>query len=94
MVGIVVISFFGVVIKLSSSGEADWNKIISGFIPDFSLLNNPADIYLPFLEKTGEFRNFWEVKIIGLQQDVMISAAATAVGINMTFFMPFLTERK
>ena len=94
MVGIVVISFFGVVIKLSSSGEADWNKIISGFIPDFSLLNNPADIYLPFLEKTGEFRNFWEVKIIGLQQDVMISAAATAVGINMTFFMPFVLLRR
>ena len=38
MVGIVVISFFGVVIKLSTSGEADWNKIISGFIPDFLFL--------------------------------------------------------
>ena len=94
MVGIVVISFFGVVIKLSTSGEANWNKIISGFIPDFSLLNNPADIYLPFLEKTGEFRSFWEMKIIGLQQDVMISAAATAVGINMTFFMPFVLLRR
>ena len=94
MVGIVVISFFGVVIKLSATGEADWNKIISGFIPDFSLLSNPADIYLPFLEKTGEFRDFWEVKIIGLQQDVMISAAATAVGINMTFFMPFVLLRR
>ena len=33
---------------------------------------------------------------MGLQQDVMISAAATAVGINMTFFMPFffLLRRK
>ena len=74
--------------------KQDWNKIISGFIRDFSLLNNPADIYLPFLEKTGEFRSFWEMKIIGLQQDVMISAAATAVGINMTFFMPFVLLRR
>ena len=31
---------------------------------------------------------------IGLQQDVMISAAATAVGINMTFFMPFVLLRR
>jgi hypothetical protein len=34
----------------------------------------------PFLEQTGEFKSFWEEKIVGLQQDVMISAAATAVG--------------
>lgn len=94
MVGIVVISFFGVVIKLSASGDADWGKILSGFIPNFSLLTQPADIYLPFLEKTGEYRSFWETKIIGLQQDVMISAAATAVGINMTFFMPFVLLRR
>ena len=31
---------------------------------------------------------------MGLQQDVMISAAATAVGINMTFFMPFVLLRR
>ena len=94
MVGVVVISFFGVVIKLSTSGEAKWGNIIAGFIPNFSLLTTPADTYLPFLEKTGEFRNFWETKIVGLQQDVMISAAATAVGINMTFFMPFVLLRR
>ena len=94
MVGIVVISFFGVVVKLSLNGDADWGKIIGGFVPNFSLLTQPADVYIPFLEQTGEFRNFWETKIIGLQQDVMISAAATAVGINMTFFMPFVLLRR
>ena len=36
MVGIVVISFFGVVIKLSISGEANWGSIIAGFVPNFS----------------------------------------------------------
>jgi Mn2+/Fe2+ NRAMP family transporter len=94
MVGIVVISFFGVVIKLSTSGEADWGSILAGFVPDFSLFNSPAETYDPFLEGTGEFRSFWESKIVGLQQDVMISAAATAVGINMTFFMPFVLLRR
>lgn len=94
MVGIVVISFFGVVIKLSTSGDADWSSIFAGFVPDFSLFNLPAETYNPFLEGTGEFRSFWESKIVGLQQDVMISAAATAVGINMTFFMPFVLLRR
>ena len=94
MVGVVVISFFGVVIKLTTSGEANWQEISAGFIPNFSLLTSPAESYLPFLEKTGEFRSFWENKIVGLQQDVMISAAATAVGINMTFFMPFVLLRR
>jgi len=94
MVGVVVISFFGVVIKLSTSGEADWGSILAGFVPDFSLFNSPAETYYPFLEGTGEFRSFWESKIVGLQQDVMISAAATAVGINMTFFMPFVLLRR
>lgn len=94
MVGVVVISFFGVVIKLSTSGEAEWGSIIAGFVPDFSLFSSPAETYIPFLEGTGEFRSFWESKIVGLQQDVMISAAATAVGINMTFFMPFVLLRR
>ena len=94
MVGIVVVSFFGVVLKLSATGEANWGEIASGFIPNLSLLSQPAEVYLPFLEQTGEFRSFWETRIVSMQQDVMISAAATAVGINMTFFMPYVLLRR
>ena len=95
MVGLVVISFFGVVIKMGSAGQLPWNEILSGFIPNLSLLSEPDNVYLPFLEGTGEFRSFWEAKIVSMQRDVMIAAAATAVGINMTFFMPFvLLNRK
>ena len=95
MVGLVVLSFFGVVIKMGTAGDLPWNEIAAGFIPDFSLFSQPAEVYTPFLEGTGEFRSFWENKIISLQKDVMIAAAATAVGINMTFFMPFvLLSRK
>ena len=94
MVGLVVVSFLGVVITMAISGEMEWGEIGSGFIPDLSLLSQPADVYLPFLEKTGEFRTFWENKIVGTQRDVMIAAAATAVGINMTFFMPFVLLRR
>ena len=94
MVGLVVISFFGVVIKMGSTGQLPWNDILPGFIPNLNLLTEPDNIYLPFLEKTGEFRSFWENKIVSMQRDVMIAAAATAVGINMTFFMPFVLLRR
>ena len=95
MVALVVLSFFGVVISMGVAGELPWSEIAAGFIPNFSLFYEPAEVYSPFLEGTGEFRSFWENKIINLQKDVMIAAAATAVGINMTFFMPFvLLSRK
>jgi hypothetical protein len=94
MVGLVVVSFLGVVITMAISGEMEWGKIGRGFIPDLSLLSQPAEVYEPYLDKTGEFRTFWENKIVGTQRDVMIAAAATAVGINMTFFMPFVLLRR
>ncbi len=94
MVGLVVVSFLGVVVSMAISGDMDWKRIGSGFVPDLSLLSEPAEVYLPFLDKTGEFRTFWENKIVGTQRDVMIAAAATAVGINMTFFMPFVLLRR
>ena len=95
MVGLVVISFFGVVVKMGTAGNLAWGEIAQGFIPNLSLLNQPDEVYISFLNKTGDFRAFWEDKIINMQRDVMIAAAATAVGINMTFFMPFvLLNRK
>ncbi len=94
MVGLIVISFFGVVVKMSVSDQLDFKKIGSGFIPNLNLLFEPAEVYEPYLEQTGEFRSFWENKIVGSQRDVMIAAAATAVGINMTFFMPFVLLRR
>ncbi len=94
MVGLVVVSFFGVVIKLGGSGQLDWPSILRGFVPNLSMLHQPAEVYEVFLSNAGDFRNFWEARIIGMQRDVMISAAATAVGINMTFFMPFVLLRR
>jgi hypothetical protein len=94
MVGLIVIAFFGVVIKMAGTGELDWGKVAKGFVPDLSLISEPAETYAPYLEETGEFRSFWENKIVGTQRKVMIAAAATAVGINMTFFMPFVLLRR
>ena len=90
MVALIVLAFFGVVIKMSMAGALPWGEIWAGFVPDFSLLNEPSEKYNDFLDATGEYRSFWKDKIVGMQQSVMVSAAATAVGINMTFFMPFV----
>ncbi|MGE4551091.1 MAG: divalent metal cation transporter, partial [Opitutales bacterium] len=90
MVALIVLAFFGVVVKMSMEGALPWGEIMSGFVPDLSLLTEPSAKYNDFLAATGEYSSFWKDKIVGMQQSVMISAAATAVGINMTFFMPFV----
>ena len=94
MVGMIVVSFFGVVVKMTLTGELNWGEILPGFAPDLSMLFQPAQVYEQFLTQTGEFSSFWENKIVGAQRDVMIAAAASAVGINMTFFMPFVLLRR
>ena len=94
MVGLIVVSFFGVVVKMTLTGELNWGEILPGFAPDLSMLFQPAQVYEQFLTQTGEFSSFWENKIVGAQRDVMVAAAASAVGINMTFFMPFVLLRR
>ena len=97
MVAIIVLCFFGVVIRLSfSSQPLDWRQILQGFVPDFSQFYNPAATFMPFLDAIDlrEANQFWTDKIVNQQRDVMISAAATAVGINMTFMFPYTMLRK
>lgn len=95
MVGSIVICFFGVVIRLSLADQIDWGSIFKGFIPSFESLFQPADTFAPYIAALGESgREFWTSLIVGQQRDVMIGAAATAVGINMTFLLPYSMLRK
>jgi len=95
IVSMIVLCFLGVVIKLSLEGKILWGQILSGLIPDLSLFVKPTDIIMPHIQKVGEqFQAFWTNMIVGQQRDVMISAAATAVGINMTFLLPYSMLRK
>ncbi|HAA72411.1 MAG TPA: hypothetical protein DCE55_24955, partial [Planctomycetaceae bacterium] len=89
MVGVVVLSFFGVVVAMSIEGEGlPWGRILAGFIPDLTLLNRIADGFTPFLEKSSNAA-YWSSQILSSQRDKMVTAAATAVGINMTFLLPY-----
>ena len=95
VVSMIVLCFFGVVVKLSIEGKIAWGEIFSGLIPDFSLFVRPSDKLMPHIERVSEqFRPFWTNMVVNQQRDVMISAAATAVGINMTFLLPYSMLRK
>ena len=89
MVAIVVLSFFGVVIAMSSKGGGlAWGEILSGIIPDLSLLDRPAAAFEAAL-KDSTHAEYWREQILSTQRDRMVTAAATAVGINMTFLLPY-----
>jgi Mn2+/Fe2+ NRAMP family transporter len=94
MVGIVVLSFFGVVLALSMKGAIDWGQIFAGFVPNLSFLFEPVPALADQIQQTGTFSDWWTEKVAGIQKDVIIAAFATAVGINMTFLLPYSMLRK
>lgn len=93
MVALIVLSFFGVVILLAIKGALDGGAVVGGFIPDLSLLSEPAKELRPYIAASSD-PAYWSKKIVGIQRDTMIAAAATAVGINMTFLLPYSMLRK
>jgi len=91
LVGIIVLSFFGVVVVMA--GQLEWGAIAKGFIPDLSMLSQPADIFKEKIAKSMG-QQYWTDTILSIQRDKMVTAAATAVGINMTFLLPYSMLRK
>jgi len=47
IVSMIVLSFLGVVVKLSLKGVIDWGAIFSGLVPRLRMLSNPADTVVP-----------------------------------------------
>jgi len=95
IVSMIVLSFMGVVIKLSIEGAIDWGQILSGLIPRLRMLWEPAATVKTQIEAVApQFQQFWTELIVSQQRDVMIAATAAAVGINMTFLLPYSMLRK
>lgn len=89
MVAVVVISFFGVVVTMTlSKAGLPWGEILAGFVPNLNLLFEPADKFQEFIAASSN-PEYWQSKILDTQRDLMVTAAATAVGINMTFLLPY-----
>ena len=90
LVGMVVICFFLVVAVLTYRGELDWGAILAGFVPDIGQWNGPSGKVGELVASLpAEAQEFWTGKVVTQQRARMIGAAATAVGINMTFLMPY-----
>jgi hypothetical protein len=95
IVSMIVLSFMGVVIKLSIEGAIDWGQILRGLIPRLRMLWEPAATVKTQIEAVApQFQQFWTELIVSQQRDVMIAATAAAVGINMTFLLPYSMLRK
>jgi Mn2+/Fe2+ NRAMP family transporter len=94
MVGVVVLSFFGVVGAMTVKGALNWGEIFSGMVPNLKYLFEPAPALAEQVAQTGAYRDWWTSTIAGMQKNVIITASATAVGINMTFLLPYSMLRK
>ena len=95
MVASIVLCFVAVVVAMGRAGHIDWGSIFVGFIPNPGQIFSPADAFMPYLEQlAGEAQTFWSGEIVSRQIDTIATAAATAVGINMTFLFPYSLLRK
>lgn len=94
LVAIVVLAFMGVVIVLAAKGGVNWGALFTGLIPDFTALFKPASTYSDAITATGGNSDFWTSFIANNQRNVIIGAFGSAVGINMTFLLPYSLKAK
>ncbi|SHE46125.1 Natural resistance-associated macrophage protein [Fodinibius roseus] len=96
LVAIVVLSFIGVVVRLTIAGNAiDWGEVFAGFIPNPALIFRPAEGFLPLLNELPEISaQYWSELIVSRQQEVMAAALSSAVGINATFLFAYSMLRR
>ncbi len=92
VVALIVVCFVGVVVRMAMTPEGvDWGAVFAGLLPNFKHLYEPVATLRPLLEGIAdpEARRYWSDLIVGEQRDVMLAAGAAAVGINMTFLLPY-----
>lgn len=92
VVAMIVICFIGVVMRMAATDQGiDWGAVFSGFIPNLRHLYEPVGTLAPLLDGIAdpEARRYWSNLIVSEQRDVMLAAGAAAVGINMTFLLPY-----
>ncbi|QDU63575.1 Natural resistance-associated macrophage protein [Planctomycetes bacterium Pan216] len=91
LVAMIVACFIGVVVTLAVySSEFSWGAVFAGFIPNLGLISKPSPELAAMLQSLSPpSQAYWTGQIVSAQRDIMISAAATAVGINMTFLLPY-----
>ena len=97
LIALIVLAFLVVVVKLATSDSGlPWATIFAGFVPDFSQFFNPITDYEKVLSqiKNELAREYWSAELVDAQRLRIIGAASAAVGINMTFVLPFTLLRQ
>ncbi|GAB5562399.1 MAG: divalent metal cation transporter [Synoicihabitans sp.] len=94
LVGVVVVSFLAVAVMVIGSGQLSFGSVLSGFIPSLSQFTEPTAPLAQAAAATGANEEIWRGIIADQQRDRMIAAAGAAVGINMTFLLPFTLLRR
>ncbi|AWB68891.1 hypothetical protein C2869_02595 [Saccharobesus litoralis] len=87
----IVVTFMAVSIKiLFIDHTISLSEVFAGFIPSLSHFTDPVGALGDQLHKLPEnVQAYWRDEIVSIQQTVLISGAAFAVGVNMTFMMPY-----
>jgi len=93
LVGVIVLCFMAVVVTLISQGAVQWGSLFSGLIPDVTALFRPTDQIAAAIAETND-TSFWTEYVTGEQRSKIIAAFGTAVGINMTFLLPYSLKKK
>ena len=91
IVGAIVICFVLAVVQLAMQGHIN-TDLLMGFVPDLDRLTQPAPDISKLLVADSistEAKGFWNSQLVGFKQEKMIASAAAAVGINMTFLLPY-----
>jgi len=94
LVGVIVVAFFYAVAMLVIRGEIDVGALLSGFIPHLSQLSEPTPQISEIAAATGAHESIWRIIITSQQRDIIIAAGGAAVGINMTFLLPYTLLRR
>ena len=89
MVGLILLSFLGVAAIVLSQGVFDFSTILKGHLPSLSYFNNPTPAFQEAIAQTGANQEAWTGIVTGDHAGIMIAAFGTAVGINMTFLLPY-----
>lgn len=91
IVGAIVVCFVVAVVQLAMKGEINL-EVLWGLLPDLNRLTEPAPVISDLLISesiSGSARSYWEPKLVDFKQEKMIASAAAAVGVNMTFLLPY-----
>lgn len=94
LVAIIVLCFFAATLTLAFNGDVNFSAMLRGLVPDFGALFQPTNAYTEFIAATNDYQGFWKQYISSSQRDIIIGAFGTAVGINMTFLLPYTLQKR